>query len=473
MAGIGFRLERMLDSDRLGAQAAALGQGVILAAGQWLIAVLGIGIISIVTAGRLDTDAVTGFRLYVVFAIMLAMIATAPVLLPMTRLTADALHDEKPSRIPGLLLAALTVATGLALVMGMVVMGALLGFNRPAHAATAVLLSLFVQVWILSSLAGAVWQVGWVVAAYILGGVVSVVAAIWAGFVGGSSEHISYGYSAGLGLTIVVLLMRLLITFPFALPPAAAALRVLAAGIRKNWLLSAGALSGAIGLWIDKWLIWSSSAGQRTEMGLPHAPIYDSAVFFGLLSMVPGLALLVIELETRYFIGFRKHISSLLGHATLAELDASAGQLAERTMAGLHRILAVQAGVSLGLILLCPVAAQAGILIYQQVPVMMLTILAAWFLFLSLAASTLLIHLDMGGRFAFVQIVFLVGVALGTAGGLGLGSRFLGVGMVVGSIAAGSLAYWLLAQALGTLNYQVFRASALRVRDRPLHSPRT
>jgi uncharacterized membrane protein len=456
----------MLLSGRLSTQVAALGHGVVLAAGQWLTAVIGIAVISLVASGRLPHDAVIDFRLFVVFAIMLAMIATAPVLLPMTRLVADALHARAPERVPGLLAAALTAATLLALGLGLAVFGAWLRLDGGDLAATLVLLSLFVHVWVLSGLAGDIRHAGWVVVAYVLGGLASVVGAVWAGFVLNDPAAMALGYAVGLAAHTGVLLLRILIGFPFSLPSVGPTLRLLLAGIWRHRLLAVGGLAGAMGLWVDKWLIWISPAGQLSDSGLPYAAAYDSAVFAGLMSMIPGLALLVIHLETQFFAGFRTHMSRILGHATLDELEASAARLAKSTLAGLHRILAIQAGISLAFILLSPQAARGGLLLYQQVPVLMLATLAAWFLFLAIAASTLLVHLDMAGRFAAVNVVFLVGVSLGTAVTLALGERFLGAGLAFGCLVAGILAYWLLAQALAQINYQLFLASALNVRDR-------
>ena len=182
MAGIGFRLDRIMRSGRLGAASAAFGYGVVLAAGQWLIAVIGIAAISIVAAGRLDRALIVDFRILVVFTVMLAMIATAPVVLSATRVMSDALFDRAPRKLPGLLAATLMTATIPALALGGLVFFGILRLDIRLGAGALLVLSLFAQLWVVAGLAGALQQVGWVMAAYVLGGIASVIGAVWAGF---------------------------------------------------------------------------------------------------------------------------------------------------------------------------------------------------------------------------------------------------------------------------------------------------
>ena len=93
---------------------------------------------------------------------------------------------------------------------------------------------------------------------------------------------------------------------------------------------------------------------------------------------------------------------------------------------------------------------------------MTLSVLGAWFLFLSIATSTLLLHLDMGRRFAATQIAFLLGVLVASIAWQPLDTRFLGVGFATGSMVSGVAGYVLLAHALERLTYRLLQASALR-----------
>ncbi len=356
---------------------------------------------------------------------------------------------------------ALGAATLLSLGLGSLVAFGLFGLDLRVGAVGIAMLTLFSQLWVISGLAGAVQAIGWVMTAYCLGGVVSVVAAIWAGFAGGTSLHIGLGYCAGLALTVGLLWARILIGFPFRFRGPGGALCDLFAAMRRFFWLSVGAFAGAVGLWADKWFVWSSKAGTPTSNGLPHAPLYDTAIFLGLMSIIPGLALLVILLETRFFAGFRSFTALLAGHAPLAELDQAAAQLEHVTLTGLHRILLLQLVITLALIALVPGMATSGLIFFQQAPIVMLTVLSAWFFFLLVSASTLLLHLDRGQAFAAVQIVFLIGVLFGAGVIQPLSLRYLGVAFACGAIPAGGLAYLMLTRALDNLPFRLLEASAL------------
>ena len=76
-------------------------------------------------------------------------------------------------------------------------------------------------------------------------------------------------------------------------------------------------LLGAIALWIDKWVMWRGAAGVDHELGLMHAPIYDSAIFSAHLTIIPALALFVVYFETTFYANYRSYYAAIREHATL------------------------------------------------------------------------------------------------------------------------------------------------------------
>ncbi len=205
-------------SNRLSDAATALGYGVLLAAGQWLIAVIGIAIISVIAAGRLDLAVIIDFRMVIVFAMMIAMISVAPIALVATRLVSDALHAHAPQNVPGLCLGPLVAASILAICLGTFVFFGVMKLELEQGLATLVILVLFAQLWVLAGFAGTLQQMGWVIFAYLLGGMVSIIGAIWAGFADGSATHMVFGYATGIAITVALLLWRVMRSFPFPVP---------------------------------------------------------------------------------------------------------------------------------------------------------------------------------------------------------------------------------------------------------------
>src|SRR5262249_56626928 len=108
------------------------------------------------------------------------------------------------------------------------------------------------------------------------------------------------------------------------------------------WPIALGGLFGAIGAWVDKWIVWLSPFGVQIQNGLLHAPLYDSAMFVSYLVVVPAYAAFVVHLEVRFFRNYRLFYSSILEHATLAQIRAHGRRLRDETVTSLTAIMVPQ-----------------------------------------------------------------------------------------------------------------------------------
>ena len=129
--------------------------------------------------------------------------------------------------------------------------------------------------------------------------------------------------------------------------------RALVRGLVGYWPIALGGLFGALGAWIDKWIIWLSPFGTQIESGLVHAPLYDSAMFVSYLVVVPAYAAFVVHLEVKFFRNYRLFYSSILEHATLAQIRGHGKRLRDETIASLSGIMVPQ-------LVICALVAVAG-----------------------------------------------------------------------------------------------------------------
>ena len=74
-----------------------------------------------------------------------------------------------------------------------------------------------------------------------------------------------WGFSVGLGITLFGLLARIIPTFPFRSAVLRAPMRALGRACIDYWPIALGGLFGALGAWIDKWIIWLSPFGTRSS----------------------------------------------------------------------------------------------------------------------------------------------------------------------------------------------------------------
>ena len=107
-------------------------------------------------------------------------------------------------------------------------------------------------------------------------------------------------------------------------------------GLRHFWCLTLGGLFAAVGIWIDKWVVWAGPAGRVDETGLVHAPLYDGAMFISALAIIPALALFVTHIETTFFQKYVAYYKAINDHATLQQIEDNSRGLEKSTLHSLN-----------------------------------------------------------------------------------------------------------------------------------------
>ncbi|MEZ5818165.1 MAG: exopolysaccharide Pel transporter PelG [Hyphomicrobiaceae bacterium] len=455
MAGIGFELRKLAERDTLTTVLAAGGHAAVIAAGPWLFTILALAAIGTTTERLLGLARLAEFRVVIIYAFAISLVLASPVTIVATRLVADALWLKRPAEVRPLLLAALAaslvvVATGTLFLIAY--------FQPPAVvaaplAAASMLVGL---IWVVLAFCGAVRDYAGVTLSFLLGLVLSMLMAIAAAILGGGPMAMVWGFLVGLSAVFFGLVARVLAAFPHPAPDPAAGLRTLAAGLAEYWRLALGALVGATGVWIDKWLLWFSSWGEVLRIGLRHAPLYDSAMFIASLGIIPALAAFVLRLETHFFERYQRYYATIGGHGTYGQIEAARRHMHVHTLENLALVTIAQIGVSAVLVLLAPVLIDALGLQFRQVSILRYGALGAVFHFIFIACSAMLLFFDRRRTYLRVQFMFLLTMAGATLVTLRLGEEYQGVGYFVACLATAFVAYRLADRTFADLNYLTF-----------------
>jgi uncharacterized membrane protein len=234
------------------------------------------------------------------------------------------------------------------------------------------------------------------------------------------------------------------------------------------WPIALGGLLGAIGAWVDKWIVWLSPYGVQIQNGLLHAPLYDSAMFVSYLVVIPAYAAFVVHLEVRFFRNYRLFYSSILEHATLAQIRAHGARLRDETIASLSGITVPQLAICALVAVSAPAVIDALDMQYRQAGTLRMGVIGAAFQFLFITCSSLTLYFDRRMMFFLLQTVFLVLNAALTWALLALGPTYLGLGFLAASAISALIAYLALARTLYRLDYLTFIANnpAVRIRRR-------
>ena len=203
-----------------------------------------------------------------------------------------------------------------------------------------------------------------------------------------------WGFNIGLGLTLFGLLGRIIATFPFAVtssphrrarfaraPPALLADRARRT-VRRDRRLDrqVGGLAVAV--------------RHQIQNGLLHAPLYDSAMFVSYLVVIPAYAAFVVHLEVKFFRNYRLFYSSILEHATLAQIRAHGRRLRDETIASLSGITVPQLVICALVAVSAPAVVDLLDMQFRQVGTLRLGVIGAAFQFLFITCSSLTLYFD-------------------------------------------------------------------------------
>jgi polysaccharide biosynthesis protein PelG len=468
MAGIGFALERLYHSTSLGDRMASFAHASIVAAGPCLLSVLCIWLIGATISELEGQTTIAAFRALIIYSFALSFVVTAPIALVSARLVSDKLHDLRVADVPGIMLAAFAVSAILLVACAGVLFGVPLDLQLAAVIAAAVNCALIGLIWVACLFASVTRDYTSVTAFFAVGMVLALI-----GVTVGYNQRpdlatMLWGFNAGLAATLFGLLGRIVATFPFAVGRIAAPVAALARALAVYWPIALGGLFGAIGAWVDKWVVWFSPYGTQIQYGLVHAPLYDSAMFLSYLVVVPAYAAFIIQLEVKFFRNYRLFYSSILDHATLAQIRSHGERLRDETIASLSGILVPQLVVCALIALSAPALIDLLDMQFRQVGMLRLGVIGAAFQFLFITCSSLTLYFDRRALFLVLQLIFLALNGGLTFVLLALGPSYLGLGFLAASALSALIAYLALARTLYRLDYLTFIANnpAVRIRRR-------
>lgn len=455
MAGIGFQLRRLANRETLSSVIAASGHAAMIAAGPWIFTILSLAGIGITTERVVGLDGLAEFRVIIIYAFAASLVFSAPITIVATRLVADALWAKRPQDVRPLLIAALGLSAG---VVAAGTLGLVLAFAPPLVMSLALISAstLVGMIWVVLAFCGAVRDYRGVTWSFLIGLLVAMGATITVAILGGEPAGMVWAFIGGLSITFLGLTGRVLATFPEPAVDPMVGARLLRGGFSEYWRLALGALAGTAGVWIDKWVMWFSDAGEVLEIGLRHAPLYDSAMFNASLGIIPALAAFVLRLETDFFDRYQHYYATIAGHGTYDQIEAARRDLHVHTLENLSLVTITQIGVSAVLILLAPVLIDALGLQFRQVSILRFGALGAVFQFIFIACSAMLLFFDRRRTYLRVQVLFLVSIAGLTFLTLILGEEYYGVGYFAGSLITAFVTYRLADRNFTDLNYLTF-----------------
>jgi polysaccharide biosynthesis protein PelG len=397
MAGIGWKLQRMIDHGSLSGTIAAYLTGVAVTSAPWLLTT------AVLTSLRLVSRHATGdFEhierfLTVVYAV--TVVLSAPIHVVVSRYTADRLYDRQLDRIaPPLRRAAALTVVG----FGLIGVGLVLLLHLPLALALvgAPLTAVIGAQWLMLSVGGGMMSPVVLLRAFGLGAPLSLVAGLVverAAPAGGAGYL--FGFAAGQLITLALLVRGV----ARALPPGADESARLWPAFVEYRVLALSAFAYYISIWADKIVVYLVKGGDA-------AAFYAAIAAVAWFSVIPAFAWIYVQVETTFYQRFRSFYSELEAGASLRELKQHAEMISVEARHILRGAAAVQMAATALVIAAAPRIVAIVSLSPDATPLFRLAALGAGMQVFSLLEVLLLTYFDLRRDALAICACLLVGV---------------------------------------------------------------
>jgi uncharacterized membrane protein len=340
MAGIGFELRRMLRKNTLVSLLQAYAYAGVIGSGPWVFSIVGILLVGIFSASVVvPSFLVTQYQTSVTYLVACSLILTGFVQLAFTRFVSDRLFEKRKDLIlpnlHGLMLLVLVVAD----VIGTLALFIML----PGESLLYRLLMLagfnvMCLVWVLTILLSGMKR--YKAITFLFGGSYGFIVAVSLPLRHWGLEGLLGGFV--MGNLLMMIGMWLLIMREFTLDG-----RLLAFDFtRRSMLYPSLVVVGFLynfGIWVDKFMFWYfEPTSQSIIGGLRASLIYDLPVFLSYLSIIPGMAIFLVRIETDFVEFYDKFYDAVRGGGSLEYIETMRDEMVYSIQQGLGEIAKIQ-----------------------------------------------------------------------------------------------------------------------------------
>lgn len=296
MAGIGFELRKILKRNSLSAIIEAYGIAGIISSGPWVLSILALLIIGIISVGVVyPIDLIIQFLVSVTYMMAGSLILSGTCQILFTRFVADSLFLGEDRRIIPNLFGAMLILTLASGIVGIVVLffcDSIEPWTKLCMLGSFVLLT---NQWIVIIFLSGMKEYYRIVATIFVGYGLMVLMA-W------------FMPNLGLfGLECIFFILQGILTFAFLFQvvrtfPGSVFVKFDFLDTRKVFIsLVFCGLFYNIGVWVDKFVFWFREETSHVQLDLFRASyIYDLPIFLAYLSVVPGMAVFILRMETDF-----------------------------------------------------------------------------------------------------------------------------------------------------------------------------
>ncbi len=450
MAGIGFRLQKILSGGTLYDYSKAYLFSALIVAGPFLSVMATLLLLRIFIWHQLSMEDAWLFLGVLVYLYAFSLLGVGPFIYVVTRYLADQhflkhIHAYTPTY---LLTLVLVFALQSILILPILFSW---GFDVDLIWLLYSLYLLISGIWIAMIYLSAAQGFLWISSAFVLGSILSISFTwIW-GYHHGLMGFFA-AFTLGQFLTFVILTVRIFLEFGYTNTYDFGLL-----GYFKKYphLILLG-LFYNLGVWIDKFVFWASPSAMQVHRWIYVYPAYDTAMFLAYCTVIPSLAYFILQLETSFAKYYRAYFEVILKRSTLKQIHIIRDKMLEQLTNHFQKFLILQGLIALITIVFVENIAQAFKLSLEQIAIMRIGVLGAMFQISWMILLELFCYFDFYKDAVIFAVLFTLLSGLLSFVTVQLGLATYGYGYALATFITSVLAFIWLNYKLQRLDYYTF-----------------
>ncbi|MDP1834909.1 MAG: exopolysaccharide Pel transporter PelG [Chlamydiales bacterium] len=451
MAGIGFVLRRLTQKETLSGSLQGYLHAAVVSSGPWLLTIIALGTVFLFTSHVTYVTEVAEFRNVIMYNFCFSAVFCSPILILTTRYLADCVYSSDLRMAPGLIGGSLTI---MFLILTPVAMLFYFGYTKLTWTESAMAVVHFLVVSttnIVSVFLSALKNYLTITLSFLVGLTISVLSTVALA----DSFHISgmlFGFSLGFAFIIAAIIAQVFSEYPKEFRNVFKVVSYLP----KYWDVALTALLYSCGAWIDKWIMWMSPQGETSPDGFIMYPHYDSAMFLAYLTIVPSMAVFVMNQETYFFEVYLRFYRGVLGHRSFKTIQKYHAKLEVALMDIGRGVILLQAFICTVVLAMAPKIFTSLGLSLAGLGMFRYGVLGVTFHIFHLFICIFLSYFDYRRGGLIVATTFLITNGLFTCMSVWLGFPFYGYGYFLSCVVTFLVAAVILERYVRQLPYNTF-----------------
>lgn len=338
MAGIGFELRKYLNDDTFTGSMKAYGFAGLISAGPWVLSILGVMLIGIVAVSyALVDDQVRQFTTSVTWLMGASLILTGFLQLMFTRFVADRHYEREFDVINANFFGALLLTIFTSALIGAVLAFTLFHESLAYEVLMIANFSALSAVWIAVIFVAGLRR--FKIILWTFGIAYAITVAMSLLFMSAGLEGLLLGLFIG-HVSLVFLMVGAIVPEY----PVVGKVRWDFLSLPKihPMLIWVGFFYN-LGIWSDKLIFWLHPDTSEFVIGpLRTSVIYDLPIFLAYLSIIPGMAVFLLTIETEFAEAYEGFFAAVRGNASLQEIEMLGNAMVVAVREGLFQIVRVQ-----------------------------------------------------------------------------------------------------------------------------------